>query len=81
MRKFLGTFVILLLLFCVVGFFRGWLSLSTGSDDQKTSLELTVDREGLKTDANQLKEKVKQMASGESEQTEAEEANAEWTGD
>ena len=77
MRKILGTLVILSVVFCAVGFYRGWLSFSTGSDEQKTSLELTVDREGLKTDANKLKEKVKKLTSGEEEASENTEVDSE----
>ena len=71
MRKFLGTITLLMLLFVMIGLARGWISFSTGAEDQKTSLEVTIDKENLKEDAKKLKNKVKefssQISSGSSE--------------
>lgn len=63
MRKLLGTLTLLMLLFVIVGLARGWISFSTGSEDEKTSLEVTIDKENLKEDAKKLKNKVKEFSS------------------
>ncbi len=63
MRKFFGTIMLLMLLFVIVGLARGWISFSTGSADQKTSFEVTIDKENLKEDAKKLKNKVKEFSS------------------
>lgn len=78
MRKFLGTLVIVLLVFAVVGFFRGWLSLSSGEADGKTKLEISIDKDQLKDDTSKLKDGARDLVdriSGGSDETGESEVN------
>lgn len=56
--------VILLLLLCVVGvgFYRGWFALSsTRPDDGKININLTVDPDKVKEDAESVKDKTMEL--------------------
>ncbi|MFN3193662.1 MAG: hypothetical protein ACE361_24325 [Aureliella sp.] len=62
MRKLIGTLAILFALFVAVGFVRGWFSFTTDSADNKTRLEVTVDKEKLKSDTQRIKDGVKDFS-------------------
>lgn len=72
MRKYIGTFVIGLVALATIGYFRGWLSLSSGDEDGKAKLEISIDKAQLKEDTSRLKEGAKSLVdrigSGESQQ-------------
>ncbi|MEM8733389.1 MAG: hypothetical protein AAGG44_04160 [Planctomycetota bacterium] len=63
MRKLVGTLAILFALLMAVGFVRGWFSFTTDSADNKTRLEVTVDKEKLKSDTQRIKDGVKDFSS------------------
>jgi len=70
MKKLFG--MLLLLLICVVGigFYRGWFSVSSHSidaDSHKVDLNLTVDGDKVKADAETVKEKAVELT-GEAKQ-------------
>jgi len=72
MRTFLGTLVILFLLFAAVGYFRGWFDISTASQDHKANVSITVDKEKLREDSHkavkgleELTDKVKAKTDSE----------------
>lgn len=70
MRKFLGTLVIILLIVAGVGWLRGWFEISTDSQDEETNIELRIDKERIRQDAESAKEKAQELtSSGNSEET------------
>ncbi len=78
MRKFIGTLAIGLIVLAIVGYFRGWLSLSSASDDGKTKLEISIDKDQLQEDTSRLKEGAKSLVdkigSGNSDDSQPEES-------
>ncbi len=61
MRKFLGTLVILVILIGVVGYFRGWFSLSTENQPGVTNVELTIDKDKVKQDEQEVVRRAQQL--------------------
>lgn len=62
MRKFLGTLVILVILVAIVGFFRGWFSVSTNDQPEQTKVELKVDKQRIKEDAKSASETAREIS-------------------
>jgi hypothetical protein len=58
MGRFLGFLLVILLGVAVLGFYRGWFSTETNRTDQKTNINLSVDREKIKDDVDSLKRKA-----------------------
>ena len=59
--------VVLVLMLCVVGlgFYRGWFTLSSHSDEagsNKVDINLTVDRDKVIQDAESVKKKTNELA-------------------
>lgn len=52
--------LIFVVLLCVVGFgfYRGWFSTTTSTQDHKTNVNLTVDRDKIQDDVNSLKKQT-----------------------
>lgn len=63
MRKFLGTLVILALIVAGVGFYRGWFGVSTDDQPGETNIEVTIDKDKIKQDAEAASEKARELAS------------------
>ncbi|GAB5403785.1 MAG: hypothetical protein Aurels2KO_20160 [Aureliella sp.] len=61
MRNFVGTLAIGLIVLAVIGYFRGWLSLSSASEDGKAKLEISIDKGQLQQDTSRLKEGAKSL--------------------
>ena len=59
MRKFLGTLVILALIVAGIGFYRGWFAVSTEDQPGETNVELKIDKDKIKQDADAVKEKTR----------------------
>ena len=65
MRKFLGTLVILGVIVAVVGLYRGWFGLSADDQPGTTNVELTIDKNKIKEDAEAASEKARELAGRE----------------
>lgn len=61
MRKFLGTLVILAVIIAGVGFFRGWFGVSSDDQPGETNVELTIDKDKIKQDAETASEKAREL--------------------
>ena len=61
MRKFLGTLVILFALLVMVGYVRGWFSISRESQDQELHLQLKIDRMKIRKDTRNAKEAAREI--------------------
>ncbi len=59
MRKFLGTLVILALIVVGVGFYRGWFGVSTEDQPGETNVELRIDKDKIKQDAEAVSDKAR----------------------
>jgi hypothetical protein len=62
MRRFLGSLVILLLILAAVGYYQGWFNVSTGSQDQKSNISISVDKEKLRQDADKAAKGLENLA-------------------
>jgi cell division protein FtsX len=64
MRRVLVVLLVLVAVFVGVGFYLDWFNVSTGTRGSgKTSIDLTIDKDKMKSDANQAKEKVQGLGS------------------
>ena len=59
MRKFLGTLVIIAVVLFVVGLFRDWFSVSRESQPGETNVELKINKEKIREDAQAAKAKLR----------------------
>jgi cell division protein FtsX len=65
MRRLLGVFVVLIVCVIAVGFYMKWFSISTSNrtvDDNTISVQVTVDPDKAKEDAEALKDKATDIA-------------------
>lgn len=63
MKRLLLVLVLLVAVVCGVGYSRGWFTVSTSDNKDKTiPVEVKVDREKLKEDAEKAKAKVNDVA-------------------
>jgi hypothetical protein len=61
--KVIGVLVVLVLCAVVVGFYRGWFSLSThGRGTESNKVTLTVDSDKVKDDAEKVEDKTTELA-------------------
>ena len=58
MKNLLVVAVLLLVGIAVLGFYRGWIRVSTDNTDQKPSATITVDKDKIHADEEKAKEKV-----------------------
>ena len=67
MKKFIPFLVILLIVGVCIGFFRGWISLSTNKETlgNKVDVSLEVDPDKIKDDLGAVEEKTKRLLSKE----------------
>ncbi len=66
MRKFIGTLAILILLVGGIGYSRGWFDFTKSDEPGSTNIELKIDREKIKEDAEMVKEKAKELTNRDS---------------
>jgi hypothetical protein len=62
MRKFFGCVIVLLLIVAAVGYYRGWFDVSTGSQDQKSNISISMDKEKLRQDADKAAKSLENLA-------------------
>jgi hypothetical protein len=63
MRKFLGTLLIIALIIAGVGVYRGWFGFSTDDQPNETNVELRIDKERIRQDAEAATEKARRLTS------------------
>ena len=65
MSRFFSFLLLLVVLVICIGFFRGWLSMSTTKEpfSEKMDLHLRVDPDKMKQDANTVEGKTKSLFS------------------
>jgi len=64
MKKLFGILFLLLICVAGIGFYRGWFSVSTHSDESeshKIDVNLSVDTDKVKADAATVKEKASEL--------------------
>ena len=64
MKKLSIVLFVIVLLVVGVGFYRGWFALSSGSPDagsNKVDVNLTMDRDKIKEDAETVKKKATEL--------------------
>ena len=64
MRKFIGTVVIVVVIVAAIGIYRGWFGVTTQKGTGETNIELKIDKEKIKQDAEAAREKAKEITSG-----------------
>lgn len=65
MRRLCTAIVVIAAVFVGVGFYLNWFSVSTGPTGEpgKSSIDLTIDKDKMKSDAKDAKEKIKEFGS------------------
>jgi hypothetical protein len=61
MKGLLTVLVLLAIVICGVGFYRGWFEFSTGKSDDKTTISVTMDKNKIKEDEEKAKEKMQDL--------------------
>ena len=61
MRKSLGTLALLAIIICAVGYFRGWFSVGTEDQSRETNVEIRIDKDKIKEDAQMAADKVGEL--------------------
>jgi hypothetical protein len=61
MRGVLALCVLLVIAIVVVGYYRDWFTVASTNDDQKTNIQVTVDKEKIKEDEQRAKEKIQKV--------------------
>jgi Na+/H+ antiporter NhaB len=59
MNRLLRLIVIVVIVIVAVGFYRGWFQLSTETQEQKTGLTVTVDKQKVEADKEKAVESLK----------------------
>lgn len=80
MKKFLAVLVVLLIVVGVVGFYRGWFTVTREAQPEETNVNLKIDKEKIEEDkeaaANKFKE-IRDDIRGSGEPAEGESAEGE----
>lgn len=65
MRRLFVAVLVIAAVFVGLGFYLDWFNISTGSTGEpgKTSIDLTIDKDKMKSDAKDAKEKLKGLGS------------------
>jgi hypothetical protein len=58
MARFIGVLVIIAALIAGVGYYRGWFTVGSESADGKTHINMTVDKDKVKSDVNAVQQKA-----------------------
>lgn len=69
MNRFLSFIMLLIVLAVCVGFFRGWFSMTTNKEpfSEKRDVQLKIDPDKMKQDANAVGDKTKALFSTEND--------------
>jgi hypothetical protein len=62
MRKLLGTLTMVILIIAGVGLYRGWFGVATDDQPGQTNVEITVDKEKIRHDAEAASAKARELA-------------------
>ena len=72
MSRFLVVLALLVAVVLGLGFYLGWFGFSTDSTNQKTNINITVDKDKIREDAEKAKEKVQEAGHKVKERIESE---------
>lgn len=64
MNRFYGFLIVLVICVAAIGFYRGWFAVSSHSPDaasQKVDINLSVDPDKMKADAETVKDKAVEL--------------------
>jgi hypothetical protein len=61
MNRFLGVLVVLVIVGAAIGFYRGWFSFATSSENHNANVTLSVDKDKIKEDTDKAKEKLENL--------------------
>ena len=62
MRKLLGTLTLLIMIIVGVGVYRGWFGVAADDQPGRTNVEIVVDKEKIRHDAEAASEKAREFA-------------------
>ncbi len=65
MRRLFVALIVIAAVFVGLGFYLDWFNISTGNTagSGKSSIDLTIDKDKMKSDAKDAKEKIKDLGS------------------
>lgn len=76
MNKVLRVLLVLALVAAVIGYFRNWYTVTRVNDEQKTNINISIDRQRIREDLDLAAEKAKgvtnRIRSGSSDQPQQE---------
>lgn len=61
MRRLMGAIVITLVIVAGVGYYMGWFQFSTNQSGQKSNIEISVDKQKIREDAEAAKKKAEEL--------------------
>ena len=76
MKRLMGVVLGLAIALVVVGFFRGWFSLSKTTEETTTDIHLRIDRQRIKEDVDAARDTVDQLREGDGEDADEPESDA-----
>ena len=69
MRKTLGTLALLLFIVVGVGLYRGWFNFYAEDQPGETNVELRIDKDKIKQDAEAAQDKARKLTSQDTDAT------------
>lgn len=61
MRKLLANLVIVVLIVVGIGYFRGWFTVTRQEQPGQTNVEVKIDKEKVKDDADEVARKAREL--------------------
>jgi hypothetical protein len=61
MKRLIGAIAITLAIVAGVGYYLGWFQFSTNQSGEKSNLEITVDKQKIRDDAEAAKKKAEEL--------------------
>lgn len=61
MRKLIGNVVIVVLIVVGIGYFRGWFTVTRQEEPGQTNVEVKIDKEKVKDDADEVARKAREL--------------------
>ncbi len=72
MNRFLVVLLLLVIAVVGLGFYMGWFRLSSDQTDDKTNINITIDKDKFRKDEDKAIEKVKEVGESIKEKTKTE---------
>jgi len=75
MRRIFAFLVVIAIGVAVLGYYRGWFTVSSSSGDHEAGVNVTIDKDKLKEDKEKAKQQIKEKTKGLSDKANKEPAD------